>query len=80
MREYKSLVVFAIFITLAVVACYLFAVYQVDVSQHHWCDALTTLTQHPVPKPGNPVQNPSRVEAYNLYTEFMDLKGEFGCG
>lgn len=80
MRDSKSLVYFAVFIILAVVACYIFAVYQVDVSQHHWCDALTTLTQNPVPKPADPAANPSRAEAYLLYTEFIDLKGEFGCG
>lgn len=80
MREYKELIYFAVFIILAVAACYIFAVYQVDVSQHHWCDALNTLTQHPISKPADPASNPSRVEAYDLYTEFMQLKGEFGCG
>jgi hypothetical protein len=80
MRRNRELIYFAVFITLAVAACYLFAAYQVDVSQHHWCDALNTLTQHPVLKPTDPASNPSRVEAYDLYTEFLSIKGDFGCG
>lgn len=80
MREYKELVYFGIMVLIAVVGCYLLTVYQVDLSQRHWCDALTTLTQNPIAKPANPAANPSRVESYNLYQEFVDLKGDFGCG
>ena len=80
MGEYKELIFFGIFIILAIGACYLFAVYQVDVSQHHWCSALNTLTSHAVPKTSDPAANPSRVEAYTLYQQFVQIKGDFGCG
>jgi hypothetical protein len=79
-RTYRELVYFGIFVLLAVAGCYLLMVYQVNISQHHWCDALNTLTQNKIATPVNPAQNPSRVEAYNLYQEFIQLKGEFGCG
>lgn len=57
-----------------------FVAYSVDTSQHHWCQALATLTEHSVPKPANPAANPSREEAYVLYQEFLALRGEFECG
>lgn len=79
-QRYKELVWFGLIVLLSIAAVYLFVFWQVDVSQHHWCETLTTLTQHPVPKPSDPANNPSRVEAYNLYEEFVGLKGEFGCG
>lgn len=79
MRVYRYLIASVILVAVAVVLCYVFVFWQVDLSQHHWCDALVTLTQHPVPKPANPAGNPSRVEGYNLYTEFVRLKGDFGC-
>lgn len=80
MREYKELIYFGIFIIIAIAACFLFAYWQVDVSQHHWCDALNILTQNKITYPVNPAKNPSRVEAYDLYQEFVKLKGDFNCG
>jgi hypothetical protein len=76
----REIVYFGIFVLLATVACYLFIYYQVTLSQHHWCDALSTLTQNPVPKPVDAAANPSREEGYILYQEFLQLKGDFGCG
>lgn len=80
MREVREIVYFGIFVLLAVGACYLIMYYQLNLSQHHWCDALTTLTQNPVPKPPDPNADPSRQESYVLYQEFVRLRGEFGCG
>lgn len=80
MREYKELIVFGIFIMLAITACFLFSYWQVDISQHQWCTVLSTLTSHPVPKPVDPSANPSRVEAYSLYEEFVQIKDGFRCG
>lgn len=80
MRNYKELVIFGVIVLLAIAGTYLFVYYQIDLSQHHWCDALDTLTQNKVAYPVNPSANPSRVEAYNLYTEFVKIKGDFGCG
>lgn len=80
MREYKPLVYFGIFMILAITACFVFAFWQVDVSQHHWCDALSTLTQYQITQPPNPAANPSREQSYLLYEELLRLKDEFGCG
>lgn len=80
MREIREIVYFGIFVLIAVGACYLLMYYQITLSQHHWCDALATLTQKPVPPPSNPAADPSRQESYILYQEFVKLKGEFGCG
>jgi len=79
-RDYREIVLFGLIILVAIAVCFIFVFWQVDVSQHHWCDALNTLTQHPVPQPSNPNANPSRMEAYTLYREFVQIKGEFGCG
>jgi hypothetical protein len=79
-RENRELIVFGIFIVAAIAACFIFAYWQVDVSQHHWCNALNILTEHPVSAPADPSANPSRVQAYELSQEFIKLKGEFGCG
>lgn len=76
MREARDIVYFGIFVLLAVGACYLLMYYQINLSQHHWCDALATLTQNPAPKPSaNQAQ-----QNYVLYQEFVKLKGDFGCG
>jgi hypothetical protein len=79
-RENGALIVFGILIVAAIAACFLFVYWQVDVSQHQWCDVLNTLTSVPQTPPANPTSNPSRVSAYQLYEEFMRLKGQFRCG
>jgi hypothetical protein len=76
----RGVIIFAVLICLAIAACFLFTYWQVDVSQHHWCDALNTLTLHPEPKPVDPSANPAREEGFVLSQEFIKLKGEFGCG
>ena len=45
-----------------------------------WCDTLRLLTSRPVGRPVNPASNPSRVEAYTLYEEFVKLRNDFRCG
>ena len=70
---------FAVMFIAAIFLSVLFTYWQVDVSQHHWCVLLQTLTQHPVPKPSHPAVNPSRQQAYLFYRELTDLRGEFGC-
>lgn len=76
----REIVYFGIFVLLAVGACYLLMYYQITLSQHHWCDTLSLLTQHPVPAPSDPAADPSRQGQYLLYQDFVRLKGEFGCG
>lgn len=80
MKDNRELIIFGVLIFAAIAACFLFAYWQVHVSQEQWCTVLNTLTRNPVPKPADPAANPSRVEAYTLYQEFVSLRGNFGCG
>lgn len=80
MDESRTLLTFALSIILAIALCFTFTWWQVGSSERHWCSALQTLTQHKVPKPADPAANPSRQEGYVLYTEFLKIRGEFGCG
>ena len=80
MDESRQLVMFALSLIAAIGLCFAFTWWQVGNSERHWCEALQTLTQHKVLKPGNPKANPSRQEGYILYTEFLKIRGEFGCG
>ena len=80
MNEYRAFRVFGISLILAILLSGGFTFWQVYSSQQHWCQALTTITEHPVPEPADPNANPSRKQAYILYTEFRDLRREFGCG
>jgi hypothetical protein len=45
-----------------------------------WCTVLDLLTQHPVPYPSDPAKNPSRLQAYVLYSDFHQLRRQLGCG
>lgn len=79
-QRYREIVWFGFIVLLSIAAVSLFVLYQVDVSQHHWCDTLSLLTEHPVSAPANPAADPSRQGQYLLYQDFVRLKGEFGCG
>jgi hypothetical protein len=48
-------------------------------SKSDWCDTLDLLTKTPVPKPADPSVNPSRVQDYLLYEDFVHIKIKFGC-
>jgi hypothetical protein len=60
-------------------ACLWFATYQVSSSNRQWCDTLSLLTSKPVPKPDDPSANPSRMQTYTLYADFVALRRHFGC-
>jgi hypothetical protein len=45
-----------------------------------WCTAMVLITSHPVPVPADPAANPSREQAYQLYTTFRALRRSLGCG
>ena len=60
-------------------ACLWFTTYQVGHSSRQWCDTLTLLTARPVPRPADPHANPSRMQAYTLYSDFAALRRRFGC-
>jgi hypothetical protein len=60
-------------------ACLWFATYQVSSSNRQWCDTLSLLTSKPVPKPDDPSANPSRMQTYTPYADFVALRRHFGC-
>jgi hypothetical protein len=60
-------------------ACLWFATYEVSSANRQWCDTLTLITAKPVPKPADPAANPSRMQTYTLYLDFVTLKRHFGC-
>lgn len=60
-------------------ACLWFTTYQVSHSNRQWCDTLTLLTSKPVAKPANPQANPSRMQTYTLYADFVTLRKRLGC-
>lgn len=57
----------------------LYAAHAVNSSNRQWCDTLTLLTARPVPKPPDPSANPSRMQAYTLYADFVTLRNRLGC-
>lgn len=79
MRGYRELILFGMLFFTAVLACFAFSYWQVTVSQRDWCDALNTLTSVPVASPP-PRADPSRMQTFKLYEDFVKLKGEFECG
>ena len=58
---------------------YALAIYSIDQSNQNWCQALNLLTSQPVKAPADPSANPSRVQQYKLYTDFVAIEKRFGC-
>jgi hypothetical protein len=56
---------------------YILAIHALSQSDHNWCQALSLLTSHPVPKPAP--GNPSRLENYEFYLDLVSLEHRFGC-
>jgi hypothetical protein len=54
---------------------------QVEIGRDNsqWCQTLTLLTRHPVPKPARPAQNPARAATYQLFRDFTVLAHNFRC-
>jgi hypothetical protein len=73
-----AVILFAINFLVAA-ACLWFTTFQVSSSDRQWCDTLALLTSQPVPKPADPAANPSRMQAYTLYSDFVMLRRNFGC-
>lgn len=80
-RGARHAVVFLFVLSLLIGATSLFfTTALVQQSDHRWCGTLTLLTSRPVPKPADPKANPSREQAYVLYSDFRQLRREMGCG
>ena len=79
MRGRYPFVVLAL-LTLALSAAnLLFTTHEVNSNNRQWCSTVNLLTSQPVPRPADPAANPSRVEAYTLYVDFVTLRQRFGC-
>jgi hypothetical protein len=57
----------------------LFTSREIGLNNQKWCTTLELLTSRPVPRPPDPAANPSREQAYVLYTDFRDLRHRLGC-
>lgn len=64
----------------AIGGSYVLALTAINQRDHVWCPALRQLTSHPVRYPSDPAANPSRVESYRLYTQFVAIRDGLGCG
>lgn len=53
--------------------------YEVQRNNHTLCNIVNLVTAHPVPKPTNPTQNPSRAVNYEFYEAFVQVKNDYGC-
>jgi hypothetical protein len=51
----------------------------IEQADHQWCTTLALLTARPVPRPADPASNPSRVQAYLYYSDFLQLRHKLGC-
>lgn len=56
-----------------------FTIYFVTSTIHHECQALTLLTQTPVPKPPHPAVNPSREQNYRFYVALLEWRQGDRC-
>jgi hypothetical protein len=51
----------------------------VSYSDSQWCETLKLLTARPVPYPQDPAANPSRVQSYDFYESFLNIRTRFRC-
>lgn len=79
MRARYPFVALAVLSLLLSAASVLFTVQEISANNRQWCDTMNLLTSQPVPRPADPAANPSREQAYTLYTDFATLRQRFGC-
>jgi hypothetical protein len=72
-------VLFVLMVMLAAANLF-FTASEVRSSNAKWCDTIALLTSRPVPRPADPRANPSRAQAYVLYSDFVTLRHRLGCG
>jgi hypothetical protein len=48
-------------------------------SEQQLCQIIRLVTDHPVTKPADPAENPSRVQNYELYEAFMTVGRQYRC-
>jgi hypothetical protein len=80
MRLAAAIITAVAVLVIAIGGSYALTLHALDASQRKWCATLNLLTSQAVPKPADPASNPSRQQAYVLYSDFLDLRHRFGCG
>lgn len=75
---WSVVVLFVISVAISVGA-YFAATHEVTSNNRQWCDTLSLLTSQPVPRPADPSANPSRMQGYTLYSDFVTLRQRIGC-
>lgn len=78
-KERYSFIFLVVFSVLLAVMAVMISLYQINNSNHKWCQIVDTITSVPVPKPNNPTADPSRERAWEFYIEFVVLKRSLGC-
>ena len=79
MKVAMAIVVMSLLLAFGLVTEYALTLHVLSDSQQQWCTTLDLLTKDKVPYPSDPKANPSRVEAYILYKDFVSIRDEFGC-
>jgi hypothetical protein len=55
------------------------ALHAISGESHSFCAVTRLITAHPVPRPADPQANPSRLYAWELYSDFVTLQHRLGC-
>jgi hypothetical protein len=63
----------------AVIGDFFIARYAAAQEARQLCEVINLTTAHPIAKPTDPSQNPSRVVNYNYYIAFLKVKHQYGC-
>jgi hypothetical protein len=68
-----------VIVVAAIAGAYLLTAWQINRADQQWCNVINLLISHPVPKPADPAANPSRVQTYELYEDFVTVQHQFRC-
>ena len=78
-KERYSFIFLVVFSLVMAAGAVMISLYQINDSNHKWCQIVNTITEVPVSKPANPTADQSRERAWEFYIEFVVLKRSLGC-
>jgi hypothetical protein len=78
-RERRAYTILAIMSVGLSILTVMYCVHLTTSSNHKFCDVVNASVSVPVPKPANPVANPSRERSYEWYVRFKHLDVSLGC-
>jgi hypothetical protein len=79
MRERKAYIILVLISVVLSMGAYFLAVQAINNTQHKFCDIVNAVTADPIPKPSDPISNPSRERSYEFYLKFQVLDSRLGC-